>query len=35
MMLGHKDLVESCDARAYDAREWDLKMDGDAQTISK
>ena len=33
--LGHEDLVESCDARAHDTREWDLKVNGDAQTISK
>ena len=24
VMLGHKDLVESCDVRAHDTREWDL-----------
>ena len=35
VMLDHEDLVESCNARAHDAREWDLKVNGDAQTISK
>ena len=35
VMPGHEDLVESCDARAHDTREWDLKVNGDAQTISK
>ena len=35
VMLGHEDLVESCDARAHDAREWDLKVNGDTQAISK
>ena len=33
VMLGHEDLVESCDARAHDTREWDLKVNGDAQMI--
>ena len=32
---GHEDLVESCDARAHDTREWDLKVNGDTQMISK
>ena len=27
--LGHEDLVESCDTRAHDTREWDLKMNSD------
>ena len=35
MTHGHEDLVESCDARAHDAREWDLKVNGDTQAISK
>ena len=35
MMPGHEDLVELCDARAHDTREWDLKVNGDVQMISK
>ena len=35
VMLGHKDLVESCDTRAHDTREWDLKVNGDMQMIDK
>ena len=35
VMLGHEDLVESCDARAHDTREWDLKVNSDMQAISK
>ena len=35
VMPGYEDLVESCDARAHDTREWDLKVNGDVKTISK
>ena len=35
MMPGYKDPVESCNARAHDTREWDLKVNGDVQIISK
>ena len=35
VMPGHQDLVKSCDTRAQNTREWDLKVNGDAQPISK